>query len=60
MLREAVQEALPFCEAPVQTVSYCPEAMGVNVTATMKNLGVELEWPPKNIVRKVAIIGVRK
>jgi hypothetical protein len=25
----------------------CPEAMGVNVTATMKNCGVELEWPLK-------------
>lgn len=40
--------------------TFCPEAMGVNVTATMKNIGVELEWPPQNIVRKVALIGIRK
>lgn len=40
--------------------SFCPEAMGVNVTATMKNLGIELEWPPETIVYKVAIIGVRR
>lgn len=34
-----------------------PEAMGVNVTETMKNVGVILEWPPVNIVRKIAFIG---
>lgn len=36
---------------------YCPEAMGVNVTETMRQIGVELEWPPKIIVRKVALVG---
>lgn len=41
-------------------VTTCPEAMGVNVTETMKNIGVTLEWPPKNIVRKVALFGVVK
>jgi hypothetical protein len=35
-----------------------PEAMGVNVTATMHNIGVELEWPPKIIVRKIFLLGV--
>jgi predicted metal-binding protein len=40
--------------------TFCPEAMGVNVTASMKNIGITLEWPPKNIVRKVALIGVKK
>jgi hypothetical protein len=35
-----------------------PEAMGVNVTETMKNAGVVLEWPPENIVIKVAFIGI--
>jgi len=38
-------------------VLYAPEAFGVNVTETMKNVGVELEWPPVNIVRKIAFIG---
>lgn len=37
--------------------TYCPEAMGVNVTETMRKLGVELEWPPQGVVRKVALIG---
>lgn len=35
----------------------CPEAMGVDVTATMKQSGIILEWPPKKIVRKIAFIG---
>lgn len=35
----------------------CPEAMGVDVTATMKAVGIILEWPPKKIVRKIAFIG---
>lgn len=36
---------------------YCPEAMGVNVTETMRQIGVELEWPPKISVRKIALVG---
>ncbi len=37
----------------------CPEAMGVNVTATMQNVGVELEWPPKETTRMIFLAGVR-
>ncbi len=36
---------------------YYPEAMGVNVTATLEGIGVTLEWPPEKIVHKVALIG---
>lgn len=35
----------------------CPEAMAVDVTATMKVIDVEMEWPPEKIVRKVVLIG---
>lgn len=38
-------------------VTTCPEAMGVNVTATMAKIGEQLEWPPKNITYQVAIAG---
>jgi len=38
----------------------CPEAMGMDVTATMLNVGVKLEWPPKNIVRKIYFVGVKR
>jgi predicted metal-binding protein len=36
-------------------VDTCPEASGVNVTQTLQQHGIELEWPPRNIVRQVAI-----
>jgi predicted metal-binding protein len=38
----------------------CPEAMGVNVTKTMSNAGIILEWPPENIAYKIAIAGILK
>jgi len=38
----------------------CPEAMGVDVTATMRTIGVELEWPPKHITRMVYLFGVKR
>lgn len=37
--------------------TYVPEAMGVNVTETMRKVGLILEWPPENIVRKIAFVG---
>ena len=60
MLREEILKTELILPKGNWKTSYCPEAMGVNVTATMKNLGVILEWPPQEIVRKVAIIGIRK
>lgn len=59
-LREEVFQLMRRKIAFGYQASFCPEAMGVNVTTTMKNIGIELEWPPKTIVYKVAIIGVRK
>ena len=60
MLREVVADVSYYlADRGNWQATYCPEAMGVNVTATMNNLGIELEWPPKNIVRKVALFGVR-
>jgi len=41
---------------PKEVVS-CPEACGVNVTETMASIGIALEWPPVNIIRKVALVG---
>ena len=34
-----------------------PEAQGVNVTETMRCIGLELEWPPRQIAYQVAIAG---
>jgi len=53
---------LLYNELPYKNIIalYCPEATGVNVTATMKGIGIELEWPPEKIVRKIAFIGCPK
>jgi predicted metal-binding protein len=40
--------------------TWCPEGMGVNVTETLAAIGIELEWPPKRIVRQVALLGIRR
>lgn len=36
---------------------YVPEACGVDVTATMKLIGIDLEWPPVNVAYQVALVG---
>ena len=45
---------------PGYYVDVCPEAGGVNVTDTLKAIGIELEWPPHKIVRQVGIGGRKK
>ncbi len=37
-------------------VIFDPEAMGVNVTQTCREVGLKLEWPPKKFVFQVALI----
>jgi hypothetical protein len=44
--------------APGYAVSRCPEALGLDVTATLRRAGGVIEWPPVNIVRTVALAGV--
>jgi hypothetical protein len=41
-------------------ITACPEAMGINVTATMAGIGVDLEWPPRVVAYQVALAGIRK
>lgn len=60
-LREEIVKCLALFVNKTKYVAYdCPEALGVNVTATMKNLNINLEWPPKTIVYKVALVGTKK
>jgi len=43
---------------PECVATQCAEAMGVNLTETMKlNCDIELEWPPKETVYKISLIG---
>jgi predicted metal-binding protein len=41
-------------------VTTCPEAMGVNITETMKDAGIILEWPPENVTYQIALAGILK
>ena len=34
------------------------EAMGVDITKTMQNAGIILEWPARNVVHKIALAGI--
>lgn len=45
-------------EHPGYHILDCPEACGVDITATMKNIGIELEWPPVNYTYQVALVGL--
>lgn len=36
-------------------VETCPEAMGVNITQTLANAGIVLEWPPETVAYQVAL-----
>ena len=44
-------------EHPDHIISTCPEGSGVNLTATMKNVGIELEWPPKKYTYQIVLAG---
>jgi len=40
---------------PRYTVVAVPEAMGINVTATMGKIGINLQWPPVDTVYQIAL-----
>lgn len=54
-----MEQLLRDSSKKVLSVFYVPEAMGVNITQTLIQVCIELEWPPVNIVRKVALVGTK-
>ncbi len=55
-LKEEVLRFYAECRIiPQPYVCYTPEARGVDVTATMVQLGVMLEWPPTAVTHQVAL-----
>lgn len=44
-------------DRPDKVVVWIPERTGVNVTATMKSIGIELQWPPVTKTYQVVIAG---
>jgi hypothetical protein len=55
--RDEEVKAFTF-QKPEYKCDPCPEAAGVNVTETLKKVGIELEWPPEKIARQVVIAGI--
>jgi len=51
------EEARCKKEKSIDLILTSPEAMNVNVTSLMKKVGVNLEWPPRNITRVVSLGG---
>jgi len=51
-LKEEINKFLQEHEGYEATT--CPEGLGINVTETMKNAGILLKWPPRDIVYQVA------
>lgn len=58
--RKALREIInKFREKyPKYVITESPEAMGINVTATMRQIGIELEWPPKTKTYQIALAGL--
>jgi hypothetical protein len=58
--RKQLRGEMPGWEGDGRRVETCPEAMGVNVTATMASIGIHLEWPPVTKAVQVALLGYPK
>ena len=37
----------------------CPEGSGTNLTETMKQINIELEWPPVNYTYQIVLAGIK-
>lgn len=47
-------------EFPEFSITRCPEAEGVNITETMKSIGIELQWPPETKTYQIALAAMKK
>ncbi len=54
---EIIRKELLSYEGLVWKVCDCPEAQGVNLTATMESIGIKLEWPPKTVAYQIVLAG---
>ena len=53
-LKAEIKTFLEAHPGNIYRVETCPEAMGLNVTATMHQAGLKIEWPPVNVARQIA------
>lgn len=54
-LREKIYEFLKIYKG--YKIVNCPEAQGVNLTETMYDVGIILEWMPENIAYQIVLAG---
>ena len=59
-LKQEIGKFQMIYKEPEFIIIQCPEACGVNVTATMAKLNECLEWPPKTTTYQVAVAGFLK
>lgn len=45
---------------PRSTIVACPEASGTNLTATMEQIGIKLEWPPVKYTYQIVLAGIAR
>ena len=51
--------ALFKCAHPEFDIYTCPEATGINITETMKKVGILLEWPPVNFTYQISLAAIK-
>ena len=58
MLKESISKFNQIYKDKGYFSTTSPEAMGVDVTKTLQNAGIQLEWPARDTVYKVAFAGI--
>ena len=58
--RKQLESKITRClvDLPGYMAERTPEAMGVNITATLLTAIIGLEWPPRRFAKQVALLGV--
>jgi len=59
-LKEKMYKFLELHRHKGMTIVSCPEGQGVNITETMKNVDIHLEWPPESVTYQIILSGYRK
>ena len=59
--RKSLREKIKLfkIEYPNLFIAKCPEGSGTNLTETMKQININLEWPPKNYTYQIVLAGIK-
>ena len=58
-LRQAINDCILTHRQGQVDIIRCPEAQGVNVTETLREMGVDIQWPPTTVATQVALAAKR-